>query len=391
VSKNRRDRRFSGWPCILTAPVNEQNYQFVILRSFSGNVGLLDLTATTTIYSKQERRGKMRIGERLHIKSSGSRGGRIGLWVCMIMVLLVTFTGTGFSEDNNFEFASRHQFCTKTSHAALRACRNEVRDDFWIGVGICNNLSDPGERIECLVDAGEARQEQMGECSDQLEARLDVCEEIGEAPYDPEAIPANFVNPLEIGSSVAPNPYLPLIPGTVWIYEGGGETITVTVTEEIKEILGVPCIVVRDVVEEDDEIIEDTDDWYAQDTQGNVWYFGEIAQNFEDGELVDVEGSWKAGRDGDKQGVLMKLNPEIGDVYRQEFSLGNAEDMGRVVAMDEQVTVPAGTYQTLVTEDYTPIEPDVLENKHYAPGVGLVLEVDVETGDRVELVEIKTP
>jgi hypothetical protein len=336
----------------------------------------------------------MKTGRKFQFKNVAMVGVRIGLWASVVLALLCVGAGVGLAEDDDFEF--RHhdrdhgRYCSTTSKSAFIACRHEVKDDFWIAVGICNNLSEPGALEECLADAKEARKEEIGGCREQFEARLDVCEDIGEAPYDPQVNLADFVNPLEIGSSVEPNPYFPLIPGTVWVYKGGGETITVTVTDKIKEIQGIPCIVVRDVVEEDGEFIEDTDDWYAQDRDGNVWYFGEIAQNFEDGELVDVEGSWKAGRDGDKQGYLMKFDPQIGDVYRQEFSLGNAEDMARVVAKGEEVTVPVGTFETLVTEEWTPIEPDVLENKFYAPGVGMVLEVDVETGERVELVEIKT-
>ena len=116
--------------------------------------------------------------------------------------------------------------------------------------------------------------------------------------------------------------------------------------------------------------------------------FGEIAKNYEDGELVDLEGSWEAGVDGAKAGIIMKADPQVGDVYRQEFFLGDAEDMGEVLSLSGDETVPAADCdnECLVTKDYTPIEPDVEENKYYAPGVGPILEVDVETGERVELV-----
>jgi hypothetical protein len=196
-----------------------------------------------------------------------------------------------------------------------------------------------------------------------------------------------------------------LVPGTVWVYEGeteeGTETITVTVTEATKEIeypaesgLIFTCRVVRDVVELDGEVIEDTDDWYAQDTEGNVWYFGEISREFEDGELVSLEGSWKAGVGGAKPGIIMEADPQVDDIYRQEFFLGDAEDMGAVVSRgNESVTVPFGTYRddVLKTKDFTPIEPDVFEFKYYAPGVGLILEVNPDTGDRVELINKTTP
>ena len=256
--------------------------------------------------------------------------------------------------------------------------------------------------MEAWVEFWEAREE----CRDQREARLEICEELGEGPYDPAINPDDFVDFEEIveGGSFTPNQYFPLVPGTTWEYlakDADGtaiERILVEVLGEHKEILGVNCIVVRDRVWEIDEegeetLIEDTDDWYAQKTNGDVWYFGEIAQEFEDDELVSLEGSWKAGVDSAKAGYLMLADPQEGDYYRQEFFLGDAEDMGEVLSRDdESVTVPFGTYthDVVKTRDWTPIEPDVLEFKYYAPGVGLVLEEDPESGERVELVNMTT-
>ena len=280
--------------------------------------------------------------------------------------------------------------CSMTSRDAKTSCQFEVREELYEGMGNCNNLPALAERLACRGEAIRDSLESLGECNDIFDARQEVCEDLGQGAYHPEIDPANFLEPSEILAD--PNPYFPLVPGTIWEYEGGDETITVTVTEDTKEILGVTCIVVRDVVEEDDELIEDTFDWYAQDREGNVWYFGEIAKNYEDGELVDVEGSWKAGTDHAKAGILMKRNPQVGDVYRQEFLLGDAEDMGAVLGLAESVTVPAGSFSgCLKTKDYTPIEPDALEHKFYAPGVGMVLELDPESGERVELVEYSAP
>ncbi len=282
------------------------------------------------------------------------------------------------------------QACTRTSQAAFRACLYEIRDDYWIAVGNCTNLSDRGARWECKNEAIMAWRESGEECSDQYEGRQKVCDALGEAPYDPQIDPADFVNPDEIGDSVEPNPYFPLTAGLVWIYEGGDETITVTSTSETKDILGVKCRVVQDVVEEDGEVIEDTLDWYAQDKDGNVWYFGEIALNFEDGELVDIEGSWTAGVDGAKAGIIMKAHPAVGDVYRQEFFLGDAEDMGEVLSVKASASVPAPGASCdgdcVLTRDWTPLEPDVEEEKSYARGIGPILEVNPETNERLELV-----
>ena len=312
----------------------------------------------------------------------------VGLFA--VAALIGTLTANLLGDSNGLVFAEEQTFCSETAKMAYRACRHEVADDYWIAVGSCYNLSERDDRVECLQEAFGELEEARQTCLEQNEARLEVCNELDGDPYDPQIDPADFVDP----TTATPNQYWPLVPGTVWVYEGGDETITVTVTDEIKEILGVTCVVVNDVVEEDGEVIEDTDDWYAQDKEGNVWYFGEIAKNYEDGELVDLEGSWKAGVDGAKPGIIMSADPQLDRLYRQEFLLGEAEDVGKVVSLGEDtVTVPNGTFMedVLKTEDYTPIEPDVIEFKYYAPGVGLVLEVDPETEERVELISMSMP
>ena len=293
--------------------------------------------------------------------------------------------------------------CSDTARAAFLASKFEAKDDYWIAVGNCRNYSDPETQQECLESAKEDYQEARELSREQLTARLDICDELGEAPYDPVIDPDNFVDfekVLAKEETFEPNPYFPLVPGTTRIYiavNGEGEKterIKVEVLKETKEILGVNCIVVRDRVWEFDEegektLIEDTFDWYAQDVDGNIWYFGEIAKNYEDGELTDLEGSWTAGKDSAKAGYLMLNVPVEGTLYRQEFALGEAEDMGQVVGFLDSLTVRGVTYENvLVTQDFTPIEPDVLEYKYYAPEVGLVLEENYATGERVELKKV---
>lgn len=189
------------------------------------------------------------------------------------------------------------------------------------------------------------------------------------------------------------NPYWPLVPGTTFIYEGDGERIVVEVKPESKTILGVECMVVRDRVWEAGELVEDTNDWYAQHVDGDVWYFGEDSKEIEDGHVVDTEGSWEAGVDGAEPGVLMRGAPEIGEVYQQEYYEGEAEDMAEVLSLSAPATVAFGSYPScLKTREWTPLEPGVAEEKYYAPGVGLVLEVMVEGGTgSVELVDIVPP
>ncbi|MEZ5935242.1 MAG: hypothetical protein R3F54_25605 [Alphaproteobacteria bacterium] len=286
--------------------------------------------------------------------------------------------------------------CSSTAKTMSSACASDVQDNFLVTTAACINIGDDGERKECLKEAKAERDEGRKLCKEQLRARRDVCGELGEGRYDPDFEPENFVNPLEIGGSVAPNPYFPLEQGRSWVYESEDETVTVTVTDRTKLIEGVRCLVVTDVVQGDGKSVEVTEDWFAQDTAGNVYYCGELVQNFEEqedgeAELVDLDGSFKVGRDFAKPGLIMPAVPEVGFAYRQEFALGEAEDVARIVAIDASETTPGGSCSgdCIKTEEFTPIEPDVLENKFYAPGIGFMLEVDPESGDRLELIETK--
>jgi hypothetical protein len=218
-------------------------------------------------------------------------------------------------------------------------------------------------------------------------AREDA-EEVSTAAYAPQIDPAEFTTEID-------NPYLPFRPGTRWVYEGTGdegeaERIVVEVTSETRQVMGVECVVVRDTVTVDGELAEDTFDWYAQDADGNVWYFGEETSEYEDGEVVSTEGAWEAGVDGAQPGIVMEADPQPGDVYRQEYYEGEAEDMGEVLRLGEQVDVAFGSFDdVLVTRDWTPLEPDVAENKYYAQDIGMILEEKVEGGSgRAELVEL---
>jgi hypothetical protein len=178
------------------------------------------------------------------------------------------------------------------------------------------------------------------------------------------------------------------------VYEGetgeGLERIEDTVTHETKVVMGVTCITVHNQARLDGELIEETYDWYAQDVEGNVWYFGEDTTEFEDGVPVSTAGSWEAGVDGALPGIIMPVDPQVGDSYRQEYYAGEAEDMAEVVSLTESVTGPTGSYgDVLMTREWTPLEPDFAENKYYAPGVGLIREVLVQGGSgTVELVRI---
>jgi hypothetical protein len=204
--------------------------------------------------------------------------------------------------------------------------------------------------------------------------------------YRPVLDPGDFV-------SVIDNPYLPWTVGSTWTYEGetadGTERTVVTVTDQTKEIIGIPATVVRDSVSLDGELIEDTYDWYAQDKEGNVWYLGEDSTEYENGKPAGTQGSWEAGVDGALPGIVMPATPTVGDAYRQEYLAGEAEDLAEVIAVGQSATVPAGSYEDVaVMREWNPLEPDVVEEKSYAPGVGQVSERMTVGGDEVaDLVE----
>jgi hypothetical protein len=277
--------------------------------------------------------------------------------------------------------------CSGTTEDALRSCRQEAESDYWLASGKCLNLSNPARQTSCQKHASADLQDARQTCDDQQEAREAVCAALGEAPYDPVINPARFVGKID-------NPYFPLTPGTTLVYEGvtddGLERDEFAVTHNTRVILGVTCVEVHDIGTLDSELVEDTLDWFAQDKDGNVWYFGENSRQIEGGLVVGVNGSWTAGEDGAKPGIIMKAHPTAGDLYRQEFSLGVAEDMGQVLSLNATAAVPAGSFDhCLQTKDFSPLEPDALEQKFYAPGVGSVLEIDKNTGERLELVRIE--
>jgi hypothetical protein len=201
----------------------------------------------------------------------------------------------------------------------------------------------------------------------------------GGSPALPQGSEPVELDPAEFTTEID-NPYFPLEPGNRWVYreadaEGNVQRVVVTVTERTKRIAnGIEARVVRDVVTEDGEPIEVTDDWYAQDSDGNVWYLGEDTAEYENGKVVTRSGSFEAGVDGAEAGIAMPAQPEVGQAYRQEYYAGEAEDEGEVLALDGQAKVPFGEFgDLLVTRDTTPLEPKVDERKHYAEGVGLVL------------------
>ena len=193
-------------------------------------------------------------------------------------------------------------------------------------------------------------------------------------------------------STTITNPYLPMRVGSRWVYREGSARDVVTVTNRTKlTASGVTTRVVHDVTREHGQPVEITDDYYAQDRRGNVWYLGEATTTYENGKPKSTEGSFEDGVDGAKGGIVMPAHPKVGMRYRQEDYKGHAEDRAKVVSRHEHVRVPKGRFDnTLMTLETSPLEPDVLEAKFYARGVGPVLAVDISGGtDREELVSFR--
>jgi hypothetical protein len=194
---------------------------------------------------------------------------------------------------------------------------------------------------------------------------------------------------------VIDNSYMPLSPGTTFVYDGktenGNEHNEVNVSSVTKTILGVECVEVKDTVLVDGVLEEATLDWYAQDKSGNVWYFGEDSKEYQEGGVVSTAGSWEAGVNGALPGIVMQAHPAIGDNYRQEYYKGEAEDWASVLSLTESATVGTGAYsQVLVTNEWSGLDnPPVYEHKYYAEGVGFIMTKYIAGGFEMQLTEIR--
>jgi hypothetical protein len=288
------------------------------------------------------------------------------------------------------------RFCTATGASLLQACRHAAENAFFLAQAACINL-DLTAAGACALKA-EGRREQSGHlCNAQSAARAELCQDLGEERYQPGFLPEDFERDFHHPSH--PNPYGPLVPGDHWRYEGQGQEVEITVLDATKRIAGVTCVVVHDVVRGDGFVVEDTEDWEALRKDGAVYYCGESSSDYETfagdhpmrPELITIEGSFKAGRRGDLPGLLVPIAPAVGQVFRQEFSPGNAEDAASVLSVDyaygrdpeldrgvppvlARLLCAAG--DCLVTEEFSPLEPRADERKYFARGIGMFLTVD---------------
>jgi hypothetical protein len=302
--------------------------------------------------------------------------------------------------------AARTDFCSQTARTLFTACKTSVADDSLVKKAICLNAADSAKRAACGNELKADRKEANELCQEQRDGRLAACKLLGEGRYDPPIDPAQFDDP---AAPTNPNPYFPLAVGNRWEFSGGGEHDVIDVVDETKLIAGVRCAVFRDIVSRDGLVVEATDDWFAPNKSGATWYFGEEVKDHEsfDGdlprrpELVSIDGSFKAGRNGDKPGIIFLASPKVGDVYVEEASLGNAEDVTEVLstnyaygasaeldALVPQALVAAlcGAGDCMVTKNFSLLEPGIFARKYHAKGIGVFLEVEPDESKVIRLV-----
>lgn len=298
------------------------------------------------------------------------------------------------------------RYCSTTARLLFAACNHETEDDRLVARAKCLNIGDTRRRSECQAEARQAQAEAGEMCRAQFESRRGACDVLGEERYDPAWEPHLFDSDFRQLSN--PNPYFPLGIGNRWEYRGGNERNTVEVANETKLIDGVTCIVLRDLVYESGRLVEATDDWFAAGRAGSTWYCGEEVKDYESfegdrprrAELVSIDGSFKHGRDHDKAGLIMPAHPRPGQVYLEEFSLGNAEDVseilavdytwGRIHALDRMVprdlALRLCNGDCVVTKNYSLLEPGVYALKYYSRGIGFFLETKPDDGEVLQLV-----
>lgn len=210
-------------------------------------------------------------------------------------------------------------------------------------------------------------------------------EVLGET-YTPDIKPENF-------SAEITNKYVQLPIGKRLTYqatiEEGRETIETEVLPDTKTIMGIETRIYLERILLNQVLVQETEKYLAQDTSGDVWYFGESVNNYVEGVVDNQDGSWLAGENEAQPGIWIQANPVVAVSFKQKFLHDVVEDTSEVVSISERVETPYKTYTECVqTFDTTPLDPLAVEHKYYCPEVGaLVLAVNLETGKRSVLLE----
>ncbi len=289
--------------------------------------------------------------------------------------------------------------CSMIKQLAIASCQAEATGTRLLSQARCDNIPDASAQMMCGHAAVTAAKDEQQSCRDKRKLWKGVCARLGPAPYSPVVDPANFPT-----STTIDNPFFPLKPGTTFVYEGqtadGFEHVEFAVTHATRTIMNIPCVEVHDVRKVAGKVLEDTRDWFAQDKFGNVWYLGENTALVDglalvDGGLpTDLSGSWTTGVDGAEPGFVMEGHPTVGDFYRQEFLVGEAEDLAEVKSLSASEHVPATTCtnECLETEESSTLAPGDVEHKFYKMNVGNILTIDFAANppERSELVQIIT-
>jgi len=300
------------------------------------------------------------------------------------------------------------QACTTHAKLLRRACLADLKDDYLVHLADCVYVTAEEDESDCRADARDEASEKADECMEVYDARLDICDAVGEERFAVELDPADFVDPDDIGDSVDANPYWPLNAGRTQVILADGEVGVVTATDEVRDVGGLPCRVVRDLVfeeGEDDEghteyeAVEVTQDWYAQHVNGDVVYCGENTYEIEDGLIDNTDGSFANGTERARAGFLLRAAPVPGEGDRQEMATDEAEDFVRYVALmatpSEEEGGDAENFpcdgDCLQTFEINPRDPGHAEHKYYLPGTGFVLATGLDengdpTGEREEVV-----
>jgi hypothetical protein len=320
-----------------------------------------------------------------------------------------------YADDHRGDDWHRWQAPCQTSASNLfKACQLDASADLNTTKASCAHIADYMDRKTCESEAREQFSDGRDECLSQVQSRFEVCGLLDERRYqDPINDPAlTFINPDDVPSVYPANPYVSVAAGRTLLLRGGEdfeERVVIHVTDEVREVQGVPCRIVWDIVmvaQEDDagnvveyEPVEVTQDWFAQTDNGDTYYCGEAVQDYEDGIVISLDGSFEAGTDYANGGFLTKAFPVVGSTHRQELDVNDAEDLVQyldlaAVPSDEEggenPAFPCAPVGCLRTFDFSTLSPDSTEYKYYLAGTGFVLAVSLEdgelTGEREELV-----
>lgn len=325
----------------------------------------------------------------------------IPIWVLIVGLSValpsnaVAEGGAGVNSDKSTGGKGRE--CNRHAGLLRKACFADRTDDFLVHIADCIYVTSEEDERACRREARIEMHERTEECQDVFEGRREVCDLVGQERFDIDFDPADFVHPDDIGVGVAPNPYWPLNAGHTQVVIADGEVVVLAITDEVRDVGGLPCRVARDLAFEESEemgefeyeAVEVTQDWYAQNLIGDTIYCGENTYEVDDGLIDNTDGSFANGTERARAGFLVRAFPIPGDGDRQEMATDEAEDY---VRYEQLMTSPSAAEggepfafpcngMCLQTFEVNPHDPGEAEHKYYLPGVGFVLATKLEDGE----------